>query len=307
MYASLDQVEAVRQFNRFYTAFVGALSDRFLGTDYGLTPMRVLYQIGIAGEAAPTAAEIARAVGLDKAQVSRAVADLEKGGLLDRRPDPDHAKRLRLFLTGKGHALYLDNVQAQQDQIGAYLDTLRDGERERLVEVLTEAERLLSDRGAPEITLRRIRPGDMGWVIAQQTRLYVREYGWNGDYETLVLKILSDFAARQPALRETGWLAEVDGQPAGAVFVMEKTPEIAQLRLLHVEAHARGLGLGGKLVDQCLTFSTAVGYRRIELWTNDVLTAARKIYQSRGFELMEESHHMSFGANLKGQTWGRDL
>lgn len=157
------------------------------------------------------------------------------------------------------------------------------------------------------VVLRPLAPGDMGWVIAEQTRLYVGEYGWNGDYETLVLKILADFAARQPSPREAGWVAEVDAVPCGAVFVMEKSGRIAQLRLLHVGAAARGLGLGGKLVDQCLTFSRGAGYGRIELWTNDVLAAARKIYQSRGFELMEEAPHHSFGVDLNGQTWGRDL
>ena len=147
----------------------------------------------------------------------------------------------------------------------------------------------------------------MGWAISAQTRLYVDEYGWNGEYETLVLQILADFAARQPSAREAGWVAEVDGAPVGVVFLMQKSDDIAQLRMLHVEASARGLGVGGKLVDQCLSFSREAGYRRIELWTNDILSAARNIYQSRGFELMGEARHHSFGADLNGQTWGRDL
>lgn len=306
MYATQEHVTAVRRFNRFYTAFVGALNDRFLGTEYGLTPMRVLYQVGVS-ETPPVAADIAREMRLDKGQVSRAVAELEVGGLLVREPDPKNARRQRLMLTGKGQALYQDNVAVQEDQIGAYLDTMREAERDRLVTALEEVANLLGERPEPEVALRLIRPGDMGWVIARQTRLYVEEYGWNGEYEALVLKILSEFAARQPSQRETGWVAEVDGQPSGAVFVMEKSPEIAQLRLLHVEATARGLGIGGKLVDQCLTFSAAVGYRRVELWTNDVLKEARKIYQSREFMLMEEATHKSFGVVLNGQTWGRDL
>ena len=157
------------------------------------------------------------------------------------------------------------------------------------------------------VALRGLEPGDLGCVIAEQTQLYVREYGWNGEYETLVLRILADFAARQPSDRETGWVAEVDGTPMGAVFVMEKSAEVAQLRLLHVDARARGLGLGGRLVDQCLHFARSAGYARIELWTNDVLTDARKLYQSRGFELLSEDCHHSFGVDLNGQFWGRDL
>lgn len=158
-----------------------------------------------------------------------------------------------------------------------------------------------------DVVVRPLAPGDMGWVISEQTRLYVREFGWNGEYETLVLRILADFAARQPSPREAGWVAEVDGQPMGAVFVMEKSANVGQLRLLHVDARARGLGLGGKLVDECMRFSRQAGYGRIELWTNDVLVDARKLYQSRGFALMEEAPHHSFGVDLNGQFWGRDL
>lgn len=307
MSASYDQIAALRQFNRFYTSFVGALSDRFLGTDYALTPMRVLYQIGAAGDHPPVAAEVAREMGLDKGQVSRAVADLDAGGLLERQADPQNARRQRLMLTPTGWALFRQNVEAQEAQIGAYLDQISAPAREQLVRATGEVMAILGDSPEAEVAIRPVRPGDLGWVISAQTRLYVGEYGWNGGYETLALKILSDFAARQPTTREAGWIAEVNGQPSGAVFVMEKSDRIAQLRLLHVEASARGLGLGGKLVDQCLSFSRMAGYGRIELWTNDILAAARKIYEERGFRLMEEARHHSFGVDLNGQTWGRDL
>ena len=157
------------------------------------------------------------------------------------------------------------------------------------------------------VTLRPLDPGDLGWVVMAQTRLYVREYGWNGDYEALVLEILGAYAHRQPNPRETGWIAEVNGQMAGAVFVMEKSPDVAQLRLLHVEEAARGYGLGGRLVDACIGFARDAGYSRLELWTNDVLAGARRLYVSRGFTLLSEARHHSFGQDLNGQDWGLDL
>ncbi|MGI3168619.1 bifunctional helix-turn-helix transcriptional regulator/GNAT family N-acetyltransferase [Pseudooceanicola sp. C21-150M6] len=301
------QVDAVRRFNRFYTQFVGALGEQFLGSGFGLTPMRVLFQVGIAGAAAPTAAELAREIGLDKGQISRAVAELEAGGLIVREVDPEHGRRQPLVLTEAGRALYAENVTRQRGQIADYLAGMPPEMQARLTGAMAEIEGLLGAATERAVALREVRPGDLGWVVSEQTRLYVREYGWNGEYETLVLKILGEFAARQPAERERGWIAEVDGVASGAVFVMEKSLDVAQLRLLHVGARARGLGIGGKLVDQCLTFSAQAGYARIDLWTNDVLSDARKLYQSRGFMLVEEERHRSFGADLNGQIWRRML
>jgi DNA-binding MarR family transcriptional regulator/GNAT superfamily N-acetyltransferase len=302
-----DQIDAVRRFNRFYTSFVGALTDHFLGSDYGLTPMRVLYQVGAAGAAPPVAAEVARAMGLDRAQISRAVAELEAGGLLERTTDPDHARRQLLRLTEAGRALYLRNIDLQRAEIGRHLDGMSGMGRDRLVRAMAEVESWVGGGMERDVRIRPLETGDMGWVIMAQTRLYGREYGWNGEYEALVLKILGEFAARLPSQREAGRIAEVDGVAMGAVFCMEKSARVAQLRLLHVEAEARGLGLGGKLVDECLSFARAAGYGRIELWTNDVLSDARKLYQSRGFTLVDQAAHHSFGVDLTGQTWGRDV
>ncbi|WP_375689404.1 GNAT family N-acetyltransferase [Pseudooceanicola sp. LIPI14-2-Ac024] len=193
--------------------------------------------------------------------------------------------------------------------MGNALGPLSGEDRTRVIRAMRLITRLLGGRPHPAATLELRAPeaGDLGWVIERQSRLYAAEYGWNADYETLVLRILADFAADHDPARERGWIAEIEGEPVGAVFVVRKDDRTAKLRLLHVEGRARGAGVGRRLVDEVLTFARAAGYSRIELWTNDVLSSARKLYVHAGFQLVGSEEHDSFGHRLTGETWARDL
>lgn len=151
-------------------------------------------------------------------------------------------------------------------------------------------------------------PGDLGWVVLAHGEIYHRQFGWDTDFEALVAKIVGDYAADHDPAAEAAWIAEVDGERAGCVFlVADDEPGVARLRILLVVPEARGLGLGGRLVDECLTFARATGYQRVTLWTNDVLASARKIYEAVGFTLVDEEKHHSFGRDLVGQNWSLDL
>ncbi|OWU85045.1 hypothetical protein ATO6_08290 [Oceanicola sp. 22II-s10i] len=301
-------VSEARRFTRFYTSFVDALSDRMLRSDFSLPQARVIHEIAT-GPRQVQAADIARALRMDAGQLSRVLASLEEAGVVEREPTEANAKRLRIALTETGQAAFrsLDGMSTRQ--MSAALGVLTPEDRTRLIRAMRLITRLLGNRPHPAVPveLRALEPGDLGWVIRQQSRLYAAEYGWNHEYEALVTRILGDFASQHDPSCERGWIAEIDGDPVGAVFVVRKDDRTAQLRLLHVEGAARGRGVGSQLVDQVITFSRGAGYQRVELWTNDVLRAARRIYIQAGFQLMREEAHHSFGKDLNGQFWGLDL
>lgn len=297
-----------RRFTRFYTSFVDALSDRMLKSHFSLPQARVIHEIAT-GPKEVQAADMARALRMDAGQISRVLTGLERKGIVTREPLADNARRLRVALTAEGEQAFRELDQRSSDQMGSALGKLTGEDRTRVIRAMRLITRLLGDRPHPAVPvqLRALEPGDMGWVVARQSALYAAEYGWNDEYEALVLKILADFAAQHDPARERGWIAEIDGAPVGAVFVVRKDDDTAKLRLLHVERAARGAGIGRILVEAVMEFSRAAGYRRIELWTNDVLRSARRIYIRAGFELVEEERHVSFGHALNGQVWARDL
>ena len=304
-----ERVESVRRFNRFHTRLVGALNEVHLASDYSLPQVRVLYEIASAPAAEPvSAAGLGRDLALDAGYMSRLVAGLEKAGLIVRTPAPDNAKRLLLSPTDAGKALFADLSAASAAEVTALLEGLSDHEQRQLVGALNRVMRLLGpDHADRTFVLRDPVPGDLGWITHRQAVLYAREYGWDWTFEALVAEIVGNFARDFDPGSENCWIADRRGDVVGSVFLVRQDETTAKLRLLYVEPSARGLGLGRRLVEECIGFARAKGYRRMTLWTNDVLIAARRIYENTGFTLTEEEPHFRFGKQLVGQVWQRDL
>ena len=293
------RAQEVRRFNRFYTRQIGVLAEDLLDTPFSLAEGRLLYEIA---QCEPvTAAALKTATGLDQGYLSRLLKGFERQGLVARRAHPDDGRIRVLNLTAKGRTVFSRLDSRAQTATLALLDAHGEKAQADIVHHMQALLRLLSpEKTTPAILLRPLRSGDLGWVIQRQAMLYAKEYGWDSRYETLIAGILGKF---EPSAREQGWIAEVDGAAAGAVFVVREDEAAARLRLLHVEAFARGHGLGRLLVDTSIAFARDAGYRTLRLWTNDVLVSARRIYQAAGFVLTEEEKHHSFGKDLVGQTW----
>ncbi len=303
------EIDAIREFNRYYTRRLGLLDERLLASPFSLTEVRVLYELAHRGTA--TASEIAATLALDAGHLSRILQRFDAQGLLERRRSEVDSRRTTLRLSEKGHAAFEPLDRGAADQIGGMLEALRPAVRPRLVEAIGVVHRLLQESRDthPEPTLRAPRPGDIGWAIERHGVLYADEYGWDAAFEGLVAKILGAFLEQHDPSRERCWIAEVDGQRAGCVFVVRNAEhaDTAQLRCLLVEPAARGLGVGRRLVAACIAFARDAGYDRMVLWTNDVLVSARRIYEAVGFRLVEEEAHHSFGHDLVGQTWALAL
>ncbi|MGH1425488.1 MAG: bifunctional helix-turn-helix transcriptional regulator/GNAT family N-acetyltransferase [Pseudooceanicola sp.] len=301
-------VAEFRRFSRFYRGYVDALTDRIRRGPLSEPQARVLNEIA-SGPKDLQAADIARALRMDAGQLSRVLASIEDAGLIDRAPTTANTKRLHISLTQKGETVVHALNEVINGQISTSLRNLSGENRTRLVRAMRLVMRTLGERAHPSlgVELRDLEPGDLGWVISRQAELYAAEYGWNAEYEALAASILANFARDHDPECERGWIAEIDGDRVGAVFMMRKDATTAQLRLLHVEMAARGRGAGSKLVEAVLSSARAAGYGRVELWTNDVLVSARRIYIDAGFTLISEEAHTSFGQNLNGQTWARDL
>lgn len=302
-------IDAVRAFNRFHTRLVGALSDHLLESDYALPQVRVLYEIAQApNDKAPSASDLAGLLRLDPGYVSRLVAGLESDGLIQRLPDPRNGRRMHLLLTDAGRRIYADLDTASAQEVARLLAPLSQRDRHALVGSMQRIRRLLGDTsGNAAFVLRDPEAGDLGTVISRQARLYAEEYGWDWTYEGLVADIVSQFVKNFDRDAERCWVAEREGEIVGSVFVVKQDADTARLRLLYVDPAARGLGLGRRLVDVCIQFARKKGYQRMELWTNDCLVSARRIYEAAGFQLTKEEAHHSFGKDLVGQYWRLDL
>ena len=297
-------VEQIRTFNRFYTQEIGLLAEHLPASDFTLAEARVLYELAHCRE--QTAADIIRSLGMDKAHVSRIVARFRDGGLVKSRVSPDHGKHRLLSLTSTGRRSFQRLNDATEAQIASLVALLPPQKRERLGRDMRDIQSLLQPKAVPtnDVQLRSLKPGDLGWITHRQAVLYQQEYGWDWTYEGLASQILGDFALHFAGNREDAWVAELHGEVAGSVFLMKgEDVQVAKLRLLYVEPSARGLGIGSRLVRQCIERARELGYTRLTLWTNDVLVSARKIYQSAGFTILEENRHRSFGKDLVGQTW----
>jgi DNA-binding MarR family transcriptional regulator/GNAT superfamily N-acetyltransferase len=305
--ASESRIAAVRAFNRFYTRRIGVLRRRMYGSELSLAEVRVLYEL--AHRDGLTAGVLADELDVDRGYLSRILQGFERDGLIRRSRSDDDARQSHLALTARGRRAFAPLERASHDEVAALLAPLRPSDARQLVEAMGTIESLLANTPAPPptVTLRTHRPGDIGWVIERHGTLYAQEYGWDETFEALVATIAARFIERFDVERERCWIAERGGERVGSVFVVKRSPNVAQLRLLLVEPSARGLGIGGRLVDECLAFARSVGYRRMMLWTNGGLDAARAIYEARGFRLTREERHRSFGHDLVGQTFERAL
>ncbi len=295
-------VAAVREFNRFYTSVLGLLREGLLDTPYSLTEARIMFEL--AREDQPEVAAMRRWLDLDPGYLSRILARFEAGGLVRKSRSPADARRQVIGLTPAGRAVFARLDALSSDQIRGLLAPIPAGRRSRLTAAMASIREVLENAAAAApVVLRPPAPGDLGWVVQRNGALYAAEYGWDETYEALVARIVADYAARGDRTGEAAWIAELRGEPAGCVFCMRKSGQTAQLRLLLVEPSARGMGIGERLVAECLAFAPRAGYREIVLWTNDVLHAARRIYERAGFELVRSGPHHSFGHDLVGQDW----
>ena len=299
-------VENVRRFNRFYTRQIGVLNGGFLQSSFSLTEVRVLYEI--AHRERTAASEIIRDLGIDAGYLSRILRAFHRKGLVAKRTSSDDRRQIDLTLTVKGRREFGKLEMRQRVEVARMLQPLEPKHRLRLLHAMGSIERLLLQPILrPTVTLRDHRPGDMGWITHRQAILYNQEYGWNTEYEALIAEIMARFLRNFDPRYERCWVAECNCEIVGSVFCVRKSKTVAQLRLLYVEPSTRGARIGSRLVNECIAFARARGYRKLTLWTNSVLHAARKIYERAGFQLVAEEKHHSFGKDLVGQNWDLKL
>jgi DNA-binding MarR family transcriptional regulator/predicted N-acetyltransferase YhbS len=300
-------VTEVRGFNRFYTRILGLLRPNLAGSAFGLTEARVLFELAHVEQMA--VADLRRALDLDAGYLSRILSRFMADGLVERRSATADARRRLVRLTDAGQAAFAELDTLQADAIDRMVQPLDEAKRADLVAAMSRIRRVLDDdHPGAGLVLRAPQPGDLGWVVERHGTRYAAEHGWDVDFEVLVARIVADFGERRDAISEAAWIAEIDGERVGCVFcTASEIAGTAQLRLLLVEPQARGAGVGTRLVDECLRFARRAGYARIMLWTNDVLAPARRIYQRAGFQLDRTEPHTSFGRDLVGEYWSRDL
>lgn len=298
-----ERVRAVRGFNRFYTKRIGLLQQRLVGSAFSLAESRVLYEL--AHRDGPTASDLVKALDLDGGYLSRLLRGFGRRGLVTRRQSATDARQSHLLLTPRGRRASAGLDHRSQQAVGAMLRPLSDGDQRRLVGAVRAVETLLADRvpGRVPYILRPPEPGDMGWVVQRHGALYAEEYGYDRHFEGLVASIVGAFVARFDPARERCWIAERDGENVGSVFLVRKSERVAKLRLLLVEPAARGLGIGARLVAECVRFARQAGYRAITLWTHSQLHAARHLYREAQFRLVRKQAAHSFGLKLVDETW----
>jgi DNA-binding MarR family transcriptional regulator/GNAT superfamily N-acetyltransferase len=303
----VEHVAAVRRFNRFYTQHLGVLRQDWLDSPFSLTEARVLYEIKERRRA--TATDIGRDLGLDAGYLSRILRRFHKSGLIRKDVSPDDGRQSFLSITARGRKAFDPLETRTERQVGAVLDRLAAPEQGRLVAAMGVIERMIAP--APktdrDIILREPRPGDLGWVVTRHAELYAQEYGWGENFEGICAQIVADFANKFDPKCERGWIAEMDGQNVGCVFLVKDSEDVARLRLLLVDPVARGRGLGTRLTGECIRFSREAGYRGVTLWTHKVLTAARHVYEQAGFRLTSSEKRTSFGQDVVSENWDMTL
>lgn len=301
------QIAAIREFNRFYTRKLGIIEPKLLQSAWSLQEARIIYEI--AQRQTCTATDLVRALGLDAGYVSRTLQMLQRRQIVSRKPLKTDRRATEISLTTKGRAAFAELDGRSRDEVGKLLERLDEADRTVLVQAMTRIEQTLEPAPEPPVSyrLRNHRAGDIGWVIARHGAVYKQEYGWDSSFEALVAEIGAQFLRNYEPARESCWIAEANGEPVGSVFLVKGSARVAKLRLLLVERNARGLGVGRALVDECIRFAREAGYSSITLWTQSILLAARGIYQRAGFQCTKQEKHHSFGADLIGETWQRDL
>ena len=306
-----QRIAAVRRFNRFYTRRLGVLRKTYLDSPYSLGEARVLYEI-TRGHT-PTASGIGRALDLDAGYLSRVLRNFEKRGLIRRSVSASDARQSHLALTPRGRKAFAPLQQRSQRDAGDTLDNLKPADQSRLVAAMSTIENLLEPHAAEEAKprgnylLRGPKPGDFGWIVKRHAELYAEEYGWTEPFEGLCAQIVADFVNRYDAKCERCWIAEMNGENVGCVMLVKDAPGVARLRLLLVEPKARGIGLGQRLVDECVKFAREAGYKRVTLWTHSVLLAARRAYEKAGFTLTSSEKKRSWGEDVVAEYWDLTL
>lgn len=302
-----SQVETVRHFNRFYTRQIGVLHEGLLKSPYSLTEVRVLYEL--AHRKQPTATDLCQDLGLDGGYLSRILANFEKAGLIQKNPSASDGRQSLLSLTTQGRKVFAPLEARSQAEVASLLNQLSPGQRTELLRAMSSIKGLLgtkAEANTPYI-LRSHQPGDMGWIVHRHGVLYSQEYGYDERFEALVAGIVAEFIHNFDPKRERCWIAERNGEIVGCVFLVRKSSSLSKLRLLLVEPSARGLGIGKRLVDECVRFARQVGYKKIMLWTQSELKAARHLYQQAGFRLIKKERHHSWSQNLTAETWELQL
>jgi DNA-binding MarR family transcriptional regulator/N-acetylglutamate synthase-like GNAT family acetyltransferase len=301
------RIDVVRRFNRFYTRQIGLLNEGLSGTAFPLTEARVLYEL--AHRERPTATALGQALGLDAGYLSRILRGFERRGLLLKMRSRDDGRQSHLRLTRRGRKAFAPLNARSHDDVAAILRGLAPAQQDKVVGAMATIETLLSGRAEPKAPylLRLHRPGDIGEIVRLHGAIYAKEFGWDETFEALVARIAARFLERYDPKRERCWIAEVDGEVVGSVLLVKRSATVGQLRLMIVDPKARGLGIGARLVSECLRFAGHAGYRKVTLWTNDVLLAARHIYAKAGFRRVHKERHRSFGHDLIGETWERGL
>jgi DNA-binding MarR family transcriptional regulator/N-acetylglutamate synthase-like GNAT family acetyltransferase len=298
-----ENVNAVRDFNRFFTRQIGVLREGLLHSPYSLTEARILFELAHRDDI--TAADLCRDLGLDAGYLSRTLSRLEQQNLIEKIPSATDGRQRLLHLTTTGHEAFAILDQRSRDEVAEKLNDLSDDDQQRLLSAMQTIKTILGSgfKYAEPFYLRHHISGDMGWVTHRHAVLYTQEYGWDETFEALVAQIVSDFINNFDPAKERCWIAEMNGEIIGSVFVVKSSDAVAKLRLLLVEPKARGLGLGTRLVEECIRFAKRAGYQKMILWTNSILVEARHIYQKFGFQLTESDPHHSFGHDLVGETW----
>jgi len=298
-----DRIQTIRRFNRFYTRQIGVLQEHLLHSRFSLTEVRVLYEI--AHHENVTARDLCRDLGLDRGYVSRMLQAFEDHGWIKTAPSPDDHRRQFLSLTAQGHKVFDPLERRSSDEVAALLARLSPSQQTKMMAGIRDIESVLTPtQASPTYILRPHRPGDMGWVVQRHGELYWKEYRYDERFEALVAEIVAEFIQNLDPQHERCWIAEKDGENVGSVFLVRKSASVAKLRLLLVEPSARGLGIGKRLVEECIRFARDAGYKKILLWTQSELAAARRIYQSTGFKLVAEEKHDSWNRkNLVAETW----
>jgi DNA-binding MarR family transcriptional regulator/N-acetylglutamate synthase-like GNAT family acetyltransferase len=301
--ATAERVDAIRRFHRFYTQKIGVLQEHLLESPFSLAEARVLYEI--AQQKSTMGAELGKILKMDAGYLSRILRRFEHDKLVKRTISSADARQTLITLTIKGRKEFLELNRKSDQKTQQLLADLDEKAQAHLVQAMRTIESILvaDNTRTREYTIRQPQPGDMGWIVHRHGVLYSQEYGWNEQFEALVAGIVADFVKKYNPERERCWIAEKNSAIVGSVFLVEKSQKVAKLRLLFVEPSARGLGIGKRLVAECIGFARQAGYRQITLWTNSILHAARHIYEEAGFHLVEEEPHQSFGQNLIAQTW----
>jgi DNA-binding MarR family transcriptional regulator/N-acetylglutamate synthase-like GNAT family acetyltransferase len=305
------RIDTIRRFNRFYTREIGVLQEGWLDSSFPLTEARVLYEL--AHRERPTATVVRNSLDLDAGYLSRILSAFEKRGLVEKMPSEDDGRQSLLALTGEGRQQFAPLEARTIQQVSGMLERLSENEQRHLISAMQTIEKLLAPAEKPESVakasylLRPHQPGDMGWVVHRQGVLYAQEYGYDERFEALAAEIVAQFVQNYDAKRERCWIAEREGEVVGSVFLVAKSKTTAKLRLLYVEPSARGLGIGSRLVGECVRFARQAGYKKMVLWTQSELDAARHIYKQAGFRLVEKKRHHSFSKNLVAETWELSL